>query len=529
MRLFITLIYFLLISAIPALLGGDISLLSKLAITVTGALVMLLCAGIYRTLAGKIITVFVTFLWALNLSVSFFFYQKHDIRFSSSIAETFINTNSSETVGMLSYNKYYVLFYIIVFAVYFLSIRQGAKYLNRKVTWASLGVFCGYLVLIPTYYSALFAKQDSYLLLGEQYLSHTPFYNASALIRNLYENRGIRKISSYTVQYQYDKKETAADVYVLIIGESVRRDHLSLYGYQYDTTPNLNRRKPQMLLFNQAYSPAPVTILSVPVSLSNISFSQMQDKQHYADNIIALANHAGFDTYWISNQGKTNKKTSVISTIASMAKHKKWNEFVGYDEEILDYFDQAISDDPQNGKKKKLIVLHTYGSHEPSCNRFPEDQYQEFSKQEDDNCYDSSIAYTDKFIDKILQKLDGKAATVMYFSDHALQRLDSDRNIHYHHGVNSPRKEAYEIPLFIWYSQSASKPVLNETALNQPYSTANNYWLMSDWLGIQQRSSKACLSPLRECYQPQKTITMIDDNRNLLELNTLPSEQTSPQ
>lgn len=113
----------------------------------------------------------------------------------------------------------------------------------------------------------------------------------------------------------------------------------------------------------------------------------------------------------------------------------------------------------------------------------------------------------------------------MYFSDHALQRLDSDRNIHYHHGVNSPRKEAYEIPLFIWYSQSASKPVLNETALNQPYSTANNYWLMSDWLGIQQRSSKACLSPLRECYQPQKTITMIDGNRNLLELNTLPQNR----
>lgn len=83
----------------------------------------------------------------------------------------------------------------------------------------------------------------------------------------------------------------------------------------------------------------------------------MQDKQHYADNIIALANHAGFDTYWISNQGKTNKKTSVISTIASMAKHKKWNEFVGYDEEILDYFDQAISDDPQNGKKKKTDCI----------------------------------------------------------------------------------------------------------------------------------------------------------------------------
>ncbi|MEQ4622800.1 phosphoethanolamine transferase [Providencia vermicola] len=529
MRLFIILVYFLLISAIPALLSGDISLLSKLAITVTGTLIMLLCAGSYKTLVGKIATVFVAFLWALNLSVSFFFYQKHDIRFSSSIAETFINTNSSETVGMLSYNKYYVLFYLVVFTVYFLSIHKCAKYLNRKVTLASFGLFCVYLAAVPAYYSALFAKQDSYLLLGEQYLSHTPFYNASALIRNLYENRGIRKISSHVVKYQYDKKQPDADIYVLIIGESVRRDHLSLYGYEYDTTPNLNRRKQQMLVFQQAYSPAPVTILSVPVSLSNISFSQMQDKQHYADNIIALANHAGFETYWISNQGKTNKKTSVISSIASMAKHKKWNEFVGYDEEILDYVEHAINTELDDSKKKKLIVLHTYGSHEPSCNRFPEEEYQAFSEQEDDNCYDSSIAYTDKFIDKILQQLEGKSASVMYFSDHALQRLDSDNQIHYHHGVNSPRREAYEIPLFIWYSPNATRPELNEQVLHQPYSTANNYWLMSDWLGIQQKAAKACLSPLRHCYQPQKEINMIDGNRNLLNLKTLPSELSSPQ
>lgn len=526
MRLFIILIYFLLISAMPALLSGDISLLSKLVITLTGVLLMLLCAGGYKSLTGKIITVLITIVWALNLSVSFFFYQKHDIRFSSSIAETFINTNSNETVGMLSYNKYYVLFYVVVFAIYFLSIHLCAKYLNRKVTLISFILFCSYLVAVPVYYSALFSKQDSDLLLGEKYLTHTPFYNASALVRNLYENRGIRKISSHKVEYQYDKQETDADIYVLIIGESVRRDHLSLYGYEHDTTPNLNRRKPQMLIFNQAYSPAPVTILSVPVSLANISFAQMQDKTHYADNIIALANHAGFETYWLSNQGKTNKSTSVISTIASMAKHKKWNEFVGYDEELLDYFDDAINAET---KKKKLIVLHTYGSHEPSCNRFPEGQYQTFSEQEDDDCYDSSIAYTDKFIDNILQQLDGKSASVMYFADHALQRLDSDNAIHYHHGVNSPRKEAYEIPLFVWYSQNAAKPSLSEQALNSPYSTANNYWLMSDWLGIQQRATKACLSPLRSCYQPQKNINMIDGNRTLLNLNELPSEQASPQ
>lgn len=522
MRLLIISIYFLLISAMPALLGGDISLLSKLVIIVTGMLLMFICAGVYKSLAGKIFTVLISALWALNLSVSFFFYQKHDIRFSSSIAETFINTNSSETVGMLSYNKYYILFYIIVFAVYFISIHKSAKYLNRKTTWASLGLFFGYLVVIPAHSAALLPKSGSYLLLAEQYLSHTPFYNASALVRNLYENREITKIPNTVVQYQYDKKEASSDIYVLIIGESVRRDHLSLYGYQYETTPNLDQRKPQMLVFDQAYSPAPVTILSVPISLSNISFSQMQDKQHYADNIVALANHAGFETYWISNQGKTNRKTSIISTIASMAKHRKWNEFVGYDEEILGYFNNAIND---GVKKKKLIVLHTYGSHEPSCNRFPEEKYQEFSTQEDDNCYDSSIAYTDALIENILQQLSGKSATVMYFSDHALQRLDDKYDVYYHHGVNNPTKEAYEIPLFVWYSPNSAKPSLDNTALNAPYSTANNYWLISDWLGIQQHSPKACLSPLNSCYQAQKEITMIDGNRTLLSLKNLPSEQ----
>ncbi|MCQ8205419.1 hypothetical protein NP569_24325, partial [Vibrio parahaemolyticus] len=68
--------------------------------------------------------------------------------------------------------------------------------------------------------------------------------------------------------------------------------------------------------------------------MSNILFEQMQDKSHFEDNIISLANHAGFKTYWISNHGKTNKRTSIISAIASLSQQKALNEFVGYDEEL---------------------------------------------------------------------------------------------------------------------------------------------------------------------------------------------------
>lgn len=516
-----------LFSITPVLLGSSgLYIEQKFYIILIGWLIMLACSGIYRTITGKITTFIISALWSLNLSISLFFYIEHDIVFSSSIAETFINTNSSETVGMLSYNKYYVFFYIFSFILYFYLIHKSAHNFNIKTTKVSLISIVFLIILIPIYKNSQIREDNKTKLLAEYTLLNTPFYNAAALVRTFHENRQIKKISSHPVNYNYQKKDDKTDVYILIIGESVRRDHMEIYGYPHSTTPNLVKEKENIALFNQAYSPAPVTILSVPISLSNIELTQLQDKHHYADNIISLANHAGFETYWLSNQGKASQKTSVISVIANMAQNKKWNESIGYDEELLPFLDKALND---KSTKKKLIVLHTYGSHEPACNRFPNDELKDFTQQEDDNCYDSSIVYTDKLIGKIIERVKDKSASLLYFSDHALQRLDKKGEIRYHHGVNSPRKEAYNIPLFIWYSSLVSKPNIAKNALNNAYSTADNYWLLSDWLGLEHNNSKSCYSPLSECYQEKSPIMVIDGNKHLLNYNLLKSEEQEPQ
>lgn len=516
-----------ILSITPAILGGsNLHAEQKIYVILVGVLIMLLCGGIYRSVIGKFVTFIITALWSLNLSISLFFYREHDIAFSSSIAETFINTNGSETVGMLSYNKYYVLFYLFIFTLYFISIHKSARYLTIKTSKYSLLTISILMAFIPIYKNLGLRDENNTKLLTEYYLLNTPFYNAAALVRTFYENRQIKRIAYQKVDYNYNKSEDKTEIYILIIGESVRRDHMEIYGYPYNTTPNLIKEKNNILLFKQVYSPAPVTILSVPISLSNISLDQLQNKNHYADNIISLAKHAGFKTYWLSNQGKGNQKTSVISVIANMAEDKKWNEFIGYDEELLPYLDKALND---NSTKKKLIVLHTYGSHEPACNRFPSNDLIKFTQQEDDNCYDSSIAYTDKLISNIIDKVRDKPASILYFADHALQRLDKKREIRYHHGVNSPRKEAYDIPLFIWYSPSSSRPDVAIEALNKPYSTSNNYWLLSDWLGITHQSPKVCTSPLKECYQEKLPIMVIDGNKNILNYDLLKSEEQEPQ
>lgn len=515
-----------ILSIMPAMLGGaTLHIEQKFYIIIIGWLIMLTCGGIYHSIIGKGITFIISALWSLNLSISLFFYREHDISFSSSIAETFINTNGSETVGMLSYNKYYVLFYIVIFVTYFFLIHKSANYLTIKKSKQNLIAMIILILIIP-FYEKLNLRENNNKLIAETILLNTPFYNAAALVRTFHENQQIRKIATQEVTYKYTKNDNETEIYILIIGESVRRDHLGIYGYPYNTTPNLAKEKENILLFNQVYSPAPVTILSVPISLSNIGLDQLQDKNLYADNIISLANHAGFKTYWLSNQGKSSQKTSVISVIANMAQNKKWNEFIGYDEELLSYLDKALNDD---SSKKKLIVLHTYGSHEPSCNRFPASELINFTQQEDDNCYDSSIAYTDKLIKQIINKVNNKPATLLYFSDHALQRFDKNREIRYHHGVNSPRKEAYDIPLFIWYSPSSTHPNIDAKHLTKPYSTVDNYWLLSDWLGIKHASPKACNSPLSYCYQERKSIMVIDGNKNILDYNLLKSEQQEPQ
>lgn len=333
------LLFFL--SMAPAILGGStLHIGQKIYIVLIGWLLILICSGIYRSVLGKIITFITSALWSLNLSISLFFYREHDIAFSSSIAETFINTNGSETVGMLSYNKYYVLFYLCAFVIYYFFIHKAAQVSDLKTTKKSVITFVILIAIIPIYKSFALRNDNNSKLLTEYALLNTPFYNAAALVRTFHENRQIRRIASQKVEFQYNKHNDNTEIYILILGESVRRDHLGIYGYQYDTTPNLMKEKSNLILFNQVYSPAPVTILSVPISLSNIGLEQLQDKSHYADNIVSLANHAGFKTYWLSNQGEGNQKTSVISVIANMAQNKKWNEFIGYDEELLPYLDR---------------------------------------------------------------------------------------------------------------------------------------------------------------------------------------------
>ena len=100
---------------------------------------------------------------------------------------------------------------------------------------------------------------------------------------------------------------------------------MGIYGYQRDTTPELEKQKSQLLLFRNAVAPAPVTIMAVPLAMTADKVN-IRDPKNYGDNVINIANKAGYDTYWFSHQGKGGAHNNVITRIAMNTKQHEWLE-----------------------------------------------------------------------------------------------------------------------------------------------------------------------------------------------------------
>lgn len=246
-------------------------------------------------------------------------------------------------------------------------------------------------------------------------------------------------IKDHVITYAYKKEAEGVETIVLLIGESGRKQNMSLYGYIRNTTPNQLIEKDNMYLFKEANSPAGITNLSLPLTLSKIAPENFDNhSEEIADNVINLANQYGYHTTWISTQNNIKG----VTEIASFASDKSWVN--GYDLEILLKLKEAL-----NKKGKKLIVLHINGSHPNPCLRYPANEAY-FDKGTPLDCYDNSIRYTDQLIGNIFKELKGKNSAFIYFTDHGL-KLNGDKLIH------GDSKESTKVPFYVWFGNKQER------------------------------------------------------------------------
>ena len=367
------------------------------------------------------------------LSASCFFIYKQG--FNVGMTLSILETNVSESLSMVKTLILPIIVTIIFYIILLLIFIGGSKIIDKNFIKNKILIIFSFLWLI---FPILFFIKHKYISnKGGGLMVKNAIYHYSDFIAAQVLKKDIDGIINTKVNYNLiNTGEQPIENIVVLVGESVRKQNMSLYGYQRETTPNEAAERDNMLLYQNAYSPAAITNMSVPIVLSNIDINNYQKElKKLGDNIVNAANHSGYNTFWYSTQGGAHG----ITAIATYSKNKKFLN--GYDEAVIPYLKEALKD----SSPKKLIVLHINGSHPYACDKYPPKEA--VWEGGIDECYDNSIRYTDKIIGQIFELLKNKNSALVYFSDHGQIK----ENEIYKHG---DYKEAVQVPYFVWFSPS---------------------------------------------------------------------------
>ncbi|XKM13535.1 phosphoethanolamine transferase [Orbaceae bacterium ac157xtp] len=469
----------------------------------------------------RILSVLLIFIWILNISASLIMLILFDAHINAELATIILSTNQHEILGFMYEYWEFVAVGGLLFILMIWLVSRLAKTIPKKILKSALFIF----IAIISYKFCESAFRGRLSIPGfsmiEKIAPYSSLNNVAAFGRAQQELALMTKVNAYQPDYHLNVVDRGIDTYVIVIGESVRRKNVSLYGYDRNTTPTIESERDNLFLFENAIAPAPTTSLSLS-SILTIKEAGSDDMYLFGDNIIKLANTAGFHTSWFSRQNAIGQFDSFVTIIAKNAQEKEWLSS-GYDEALLPFLDQALQ---QNRTNKKLIILHTNGSHLSACDRYPESEtYFTTGLTDYENCYDNSVRYMDKFLNEVFSRLRDKKAAVLYFSDHGQhRRVKYNGSVDYIHGAVNPYKEAFDVPQFIWFSPKLEKQTRTIGQLESPFSLSDNYYLIADWLGIYQNNQENSHSPLSPYYQPRDKTLVVDTFLNIFDYNQLPSE-----
>ncbi len=274
----------------------------------------------------------------------------------------------------------------------------------------------------------------------------------------------VAKLASFRFHAHRSSNPHRRQVYVLVIGESSRRDQWQLFGYDKQTNPELSKLK-NLVPLRRMLTSWPESLGAIPLIVTRKPITSSSQAWKEA-SIIRAMSEAGFDTYWISNQLAIGKFDSPVSTYAYQARHVEWLNHASwaapgsYDGDLLQPLRDALAD----SNNDLFIVLHMMGSHSSYNFRYPPsfarwnlpprstDGVAQVNIRIRDS-YDNTILYTDHVLARIIDVLrKNKAITALWFlSDHGetLPTATCDR---IGHGVGS--RYDFQVPALFWYSDA---------------------------------------------------------------------------
>lgn len=248
---------------------------------------------------------------------------------------------------------------------------------------------------------------------------------------------------------------TPPDVFI-ILGESLRADHLPQNGYTRNTMPLLSRDT-ALISFPEVYSEATFTSASVPVLMTKAD--PADPAAPYNDqSFVTLFKKAGYSTAWFANQSISQSYAYFAHECDSLIYCNGAKSDYSYDKWLDADLLPMIGGWLGKSGNPKLAVVHTIGSHwwykshyTDRQTRFrPDISNKEIAASTAEqiiNAYDNTIIATDEFLAGLFDSLRGRNAVVLFISDHG-EGL-GENGVYLHASEN----EAIHYPAcFIWYT-----------------------------------------------------------------------------
>ncbi len=308
---------------------------------------------------------------------------------------------------------------------------------------------------------------------------------------------------------------------VLIIGESLQRGHMSLYGYGVRTTPLLEglEASGNLIKFSDTISPYATTnqVLMRLLNFSNYE-SERQKAWFRSLSIIDMFSLSGYRTFWISNQEAFGAHALSAKSAADRADGEtflsKSNLYetvrIKPDGALLPLINQAKA----GQSERNFYVIHLIGNHMDYSLRYPEG-FGKFSEADvkakltsDQKkvvaYYDNSVLYNDFVINEIFKIFSADDSLIVYLSDHGENLYENGR---LGHGMES--RFSYEIPLLFigsreFLAANAELWQKLETAKDKPFMSDDLAHLLADIIGVAPLELDTRRSPIRADFNASR-------------------------
>lgn len=499
---------------------------------------------LFQKHAKKIAAYIGIFLWLGSLfSLNYFFLYGQE--FSQSVIFIIFESNLVESTEFLkTYFQWWIIPFIAVYS--FLSYYFWKKLPEIKTSSKVIYLFIVFSLLVPFHkflelyyvekkpYEIAVYKQMTRMQASTPWnivLGYVNYKNDLNQMEKLLERNSTLK----PVENLKDNYKDEASTLILVLGESTNRNRMGIYGYNRDTTPNLDKIKNDLILFDNVYSPRPYTI---EVLQQALSFADEKNPNLYLNkpNLINIMKQAGYSTYWITNQQTQTKRNTMLTTFSKMCdnqiylnNNQKQNSY-SYDEVVLEPFKNVLAD---TKVKKKFIVVHLLGTHNKYEYRYPKDFAVFDNYRIDDNRlndrekkyyndYDNAVFYNDYVVSKIIEdaKSNKDSTALLYLSDHGEEVFDNKNVKKLGRNEDAPTLSMYSIPFIIYQNSVFKEKIKDFKSLkkytNREYSSSDLIYTFTDLAGLNFKEFDSSRSVINEEFSEKPVLIGDPSNKNKL-------------